>query len=157
LLPRSPSVILLLWIDVTLLRGTNMSLKLYLSIVAAGGILFAGSMVDRSMNYTKVDARITSAKTDCYISARKSKLTDKTTGNIAYMDCGIAPNLAKAYDYSESDVKKRIILKIEYTSPADKSRKQVEHEISSATENYTRGQVIKIYAHSTEPAKWRWL
>ncbi len=122
------------------------------AVIVGGVVAFVGwTMFDQASdlkeNYTRVDATIQTAKVDCFIKKYKKKLVDKTTGQLAYMDCDVAPMAAKHFGYSESDIQKRVTVKYEYESPVDGNYYTGEFTRKSDVESYASGVEIKVYAH----------
>ncbi len=119
-------------------------------IAAAIGV----SEVDKTMNYTQVDALVTKAEVDCFIKSGNESVVKKDTEELAYMDCAIAPFAAAEYGFKDEDISKRTKLAFSYTSPVDGSKQKGTHTQEHA--EYKVGQKIKIYAHKEEPGKNRW-
>ena len=119
------------------------------AVATISGVSFA----DREMNYAETPAVVTAAEVDCYVRARKRELIDKTTNELAYMDCDLAPIAAKMHGFSEADVCKRTKLKFRYVSVADGSKQVGEYEDKGRT--YKVGQKITVYSHKTEPQSVR--
>lgn len=119
------------------------------AVATISGVSFA----DREMNYAETPAVVTAAEVDCYVRARKRELIDKTTNELAYMDCDLAPIAAKMHGFSEADVSKRTKLKFRYVSVADGSKQVGEYEDKGRT--YKVGQKITVYSHKTEPQSVR--
>ena len=133
-----------------------MSLKTYgiIGVIAAGA--YGISEADKSMNYIETSAIVNEVKVDCYVKSSKGKLEVKATGDLAYMDCDIAPLIAEAKGMSKKDVKKRAVVTFRYRSPVDNTRQTGEHTISNYKGNYDPGREFKIFAHKENPEKTRW-
>lgn len=134
----------------------SLQLKVYAGMFAAGGLFMAASAVDLSMNYTKVNARVTKSTTDCYVENSSGKLVERETDQLAYMDCDFAPFAAKMHGYDEGDIHRRSTYEFVYNSPVDGSRQKGEAtDRHAAKGEYARGKVVTVYGHKTEPAKYR--
>ncbi len=133
-----------------------MGLKMYAGLAGVIAVGAAVSQADKSMNHVSTDAVVTKATVDCYIENSQSKLIDKTTNEMAYLDCTLAPYAASMHGYAESDIHKRVHFEFAYTSPADGSRQTGEHTTSSGVERYDeQGEPFTIYAHKSEPSRNR--
>jgi hypothetical protein len=133
-----------------------MRLAMFGALAIGGGIFYTVSMVDRGLHYTQIKAQVTSAAVDCYVKSGRSSVVKKGTKQTAYMDCKMAPFAAKEFGFSASDVKKRAKLKFNYKSPVDGSSQSGEHVVSDADVDYKNGQTVMVYAHTSEPKKYRW-
>jgi hypothetical protein len=133
-----------------------MSLKTYgiIGVIAAGA--YGVSEADKSMNYIETSAIVNEVEVDCYAKNSNTKLEVKATGELAYMDCDIAPLIAEAKGMSKNDVKKRAVVTFRYRSPVDNSRQTGKHTISNYKDNYDPGREFKIFAHKEKPKKTRW-
>jgi hypothetical protein len=131
-----------------------MSAQGYGMLAVIGGIAtYAGvHFSDRAINYAQTDARVAVAKTDCYVKSSSYKIEDKNTGDLLYVSCNVAPELASHFGMQRSDIKKRVAVKYIFKSPVDGSEQSGEFEDSNATSDYSVGSIIKIYAHTTDPA-----
>lgn len=125
------------------------------SLFAVGAVatISGVSFADRAMNYVETPAVVTAAEVDCYVKASKSELIDKTTNELAYMDCDLAPLAAQMHGFKEADIKKRTKLKFKYVSVADGSKQVGTYEDKGRT--YKVGQKIQVYSHKTEPQSVR--
>lgn len=138
-----------------------MSFKIYaLGVVAVGGgAMFAMDRYDLHANYVPAKARIVASEEDCYVKSRgyrsKKSLVDKTTGELAYMDCAIAPYIARAKGFSEDDVKRRVKLSYVYVSPVDGSTQTGTWVSRNASRPLAEGDTLPIRAHKQEPATAR--
>ena len=133
----------------------SLQLKLY-GLVGAGLVgFYTISMTDRGMNYVETEARVIDSKVDCFVKAYKSKLIEKSTGKMAYMDCKLAPIAAEMHGYSKSDIRQRVQFTYEYVSPVDGSRQRDKHTAESNVERYGKGKTFTVYAHKEDPAKSR--
>lgn len=131
-------------------KGKLLALGLIASIVAY-------HQGDKFLNYSLVDASITSVKVDCYIESGNQKLVQKDTGVIAYMDCAKAPIAAIAFNYSDKDVKHRAKVAYQFKSPADGSNQIGEYVDSSAQDGeYSTGKVVQIYANTSNAKVSMW-
>lgn len=133
----------------------NIKLATIGAMMMGGGIIYAGSMADRKMNYVETEATITEAKVDCFVKNGKSKLVERSTDKLAYMACDEAEVAARVHGYPSSAVQERYKLKFSYVSAADGSRQNGSYETEYG--EYKRGQKIKIYSHKTEPKTMRWI
>ncbi|MEM7429440.1 MAG: hypothetical protein AAF441_25465 [Pseudomonadota bacterium] len=122
-------------------------------IAAVVGFTMFDQASDLKKNYTRVDATITNASVECYVETRKRRLKEKSTGNMAYMDCDIAPAAAKHFGFSESDIKRRVTVTYEYESPVDGNYYNGEFTRKSDIESYVDGARIKVFAHKEKPGK----
>jgi hypothetical protein len=120
-------------------------------VLGVAGVVYVVDQVNLSTNYTQVEGRVLTANEDCYIKARKSKLVEKSTNKLVYMPCKEAPIAAKAFDYKESDIHRRVILTYEFKSPVDGASHKGKYTDEDAKEGeYKRGGVVMVYAHKEE-------
>ena len=128
-----------------------------LTIVGGLGVLVVGTMAfqanDLEKNYLKVDATIKEVKIDCYVENARSKIVEKETDDIAYMDCALAPFAAEKYGYRESDIHKRAQVVYQYKSPVDRNFYRGEFTRKDDVEAYAKGATINIFAHKEDPSK----
>jgi hypothetical protein len=135
----------------------GLQMKFYGGVIALGVLLYGYSMANKGMNYVETKAYITAVETDCYIEAGRSKIVEEGTKKTAYMDCKMAPMVAKQHDMDESAVRHRSRLKFSYRSPADGSVQTGEHTLRPAPEGkYTRDGQVMIYAHKEQATKYLW-
>jgi hypothetical protein len=118
------------------------------------GLGVAVDLADRSANYEQTDARLVSVTTDCYVEGGRQKIVEKSSGETAYMDCGLAPLAAEQFGHSKVDIKRRAKLKFIYRSPVD-GTKQTGTFTHMNAPKYSVGQHVTIYAHTTSPEKSR--
>ena len=131
--------------------------KVY-GVMALGALgIYGFSELDKSMNYVETDAYVSSIEIDCFIEDSNSKVVEKSTGNLAYMDCDMAPLVAPMHGHDESDIQYRYQMEYTYKSPVDGSRHTKKHTTTShAEDKYRKDMDLKIYAHKEEPGKSRW-
>ncbi len=134
-----------------------MSFKIYgiLGVLAAGA--YGVSETDKSLNYIETDAKITKLTTECTVQKRKSKLVNKETGDLAYMDCKLAKLVAPIKGYSVSDVRYHHKIEYKYKSPVDNEWHNDKGSKTAYSEGkYKKGQSFKVLAHKTDANKTRW-
>jgi hypothetical protein len=136
-------------------RGALMSLVFKGKMLAFGAVLaaFGVSQADKSINYIKVDATVTSAKVDCYVESGNEYIKSKDTNSLAFMDCEMAPYAAKEFGFEQSDIKKRTEFAFSYTSPVDGKLHKGNNTKKNAA--YKVGEKVDLYAHKEEPEKFR--
>ena len=128
-----------------------------LTLAAGGAGAYGVGELDKSMNYVETDAYVSQIEVDCFIKDGNSKVVEKNSGRLAYMDCKMAPLVAPIHDHDASDIQYRYQLEYTYKSPVDGSRHKKEHTVTSHSQDkYRKDQDIKIFAHKDEPAKSRW-
>lgn len=136
----------------------SLQFKVYGLMALAFGGFVSADMYDRETNYTKVEARIADLEIDCSVEARKSKLTKKDTGELAYMPCEMAPVAAAMHGFASSDIRKRARIEYSYVSPVDGntySRKYTDSNFNEGGQ-VAVGATVEVYAHTSEPKKARW-
>ena len=135
----------------------SIQLKVY-GVMALGiGGMVAFSELDKSMNYVETDAYISRIDVDCFIKDSDSQVVEKSTNELAYMDCDIAPVIAPMHGHDESDIQYRYQLEYSYKAPVDRSRQKDTYTTTSHQEDkYKKNMNIKIFAHKEEPGKSRW-
>jgi len=112
---------------------------------------------DLTANYQPTEAVITATKVDCFIEDRDGKITDKTTGDLAYLDCEIAPLVAVKFDYGNNDVQQRVKAVYSYRFPVD--GKECEGEFTCAgyqkADALPVGKTVPVFANKSKPAESR--
>lgn len=134
----------------------SLNLKVYGLIGVNGAGAYGVSEADKSLNYIETSAIVNEVEIDCYVKSRKSKLEVKSTGELAYMDCKVAPYMAEAKGMSKKDIKKRAIVTYRYRSPVDNTRQTGEHTIKNYRDDYKPGHEFTIFAHKENPKQTRW-
>ncbi|WP_428688412.1 hypothetical protein [Roseibium sp.] len=124
-------------------------------VLAGAGVIGGGAMAyqayDLKMHYTVVDAKIMSVKTECFIKSGKEKIVTKGTSNLAYMDCEIAPLVARQEGMDESAVHERVTVTYDYRSPVDDRMHSGQYSRTGNTKDLIKGRVIRVHAHNTLP------
>lgn len=138
-----------------------MGLKFNAGALGVVGAIGAGTMYSQSndlqSNYQPTDAVITATNVDCFVKNSDGKLTSKVTGDLAYMDCDIAPLIAVKFDYDASDVQQRVKATYRYRSPVDGK----EYEGEFTRDGYERakelpvGKTVPVFASKSKPAESR--
>jgi hypothetical protein len=123
------------------------------AVVGLFAVGFAVSEGDKKLNYIETDAVVTSAKVDCFVKNGKNYVESKSTKQMAYMDCEMAPYAAAEFGFKDTDISKHTKLAFTYKSPVDGSKQTGEKEDDYI--QYKIGQKIKIYAHKSDPKKMR--
>ena len=134
-----------------------MGMKTYgiIGVLAAGA--YGLSETDKSLNYVETTAKITKLSTECTVEKRKSKLVEKDTGDLAYMECDLAKVIAPIKGYSVSDIKYHHTMEYRYLSPADNNwHKDKGTKTSYSEGKFINGQKFQILAHKTKANKTRW-
>ena len=127
----------------------------FLGLIALGTGFYGLSQADLYLNYTETTATVTQVKEDCYIKSSKHKVVKKGTSDLAYMDCGLAPLVAKRYGHTESDIHRRAHVTYEYVSPVDGSIHTGKLMKDSSNHGFERGNEFQIYAHNEKPGASR--
>ena len=136
--------------------GIPLQIKAIGAFAVFGAVIFGFDRHDLSTNYTPANARITKASTDCYVEKRKSKLVDRETGELAYMDCDLAPIAAEMHGYSDHHIKRRTEVRFVYVSPVDGKRHEGEWTDRNAeVDEYRRGGTLPMHAHNEKADKYR--
>ena len=121
------------------------------------GSLIAYHEGDKFLNYSQVDAKITSVRIDCYIEGSREKIVKKATQELAYMDCAKASFAAKAFNHPESDIKRRATVAYEYKSPVDgRNQSGVYIDTYAQEGRYSTGKVVRIYANTSDAKVSMW-
>jgi hypothetical protein len=129
--------------------------KIYLGIIAAIGVSVGVSEADKSMNYIPTEATVTSTEIDCFVENSKSKIVEKDTDELAYMDCAMAPLAAAEFGHHERDIQKRIQFKYTFKSPVDGSLQFGNYTGTGDEVKYKTGTKFEVFAHKTETKKSR--
>lgn len=127
----------------------------FLGIIALGAGAYGLSEADLYLNYTETTATVTQVKEDCYIESSKRKVVKKGTSELAYMDCDIAPLIAKRYGHTESAIHRRAHVTYEYVSPVDGSTRTGKLLKDSNNHGFELGKEFQIYAHNEKPGASR--
>lgn len=137
----------------------SMQIKIIAGVALLGGGFFAADRYDVHTNYTPGEATITDVSTVCRIEKRgrksKSRIVDKETGEVATMDCAIAPDVAREFGYDEDDIRRDVTLKYRYESPVDGEYYRGTHEDRDARRTYEEGDTLPLRMHKEEPGKSR--
>lgn len=119
------------------------------------GVVGAGLMLaqayDLRTNYTLVDAKIMSVETECFIESGKEKIVNKDSETLAYMDCDLAPLVAKQHGFKESAIQRRVTVSYDYRSPVDGQIYSGDFRRTGDVEGVKRGKMIQVHAHKTDP------
>jgi len=130
-------------------------LKLIALAVVVIGVAGVGLMLaqayDLKTNYTLVDAKIMSVVTECSIKAGKEKIVKKDTDELAYMDCSLAPIVAKQHGFKKSAISKRIKVTYDYRSPVDGRVYSGDFMRTGKVDGIREGKMIQVHAHKTDP------
>lgn len=130
-------------------------LKLIALAVVVIGIAGVGLMMaqayDLKTNYMLVDAKIMSVETECFIKSGKEKIVTKDTDELAYMDCDLAPIVAKQHGFKESAIKKRVKVSYDYRSPVDGRVYSGDFMRTGKVDGVRKGKMIQVHAHKTDP------
>jgi hypothetical protein len=133
-----------------------------LRFMAVGGVLVVASglmayqAIDISLHYTKVDARVQSVHTDCYVErSYKNRVVVEGTKELAYFNCTSAKDIAVQYGFDESDIHTRSKVAYSYKSPADGSTQKGSFERSDLDESIKSGRTIEVHAHNKIPSDSR--
>ena len=128
-----------------------------IAMIGGFGVLIGATMVvqadDLKKNYVKVDATIKEVTVDCYVQNGRSKIVEKNSDELAYMDCAMAPLAAERWGYKESDIHKRAKVTYSYLSPVDRNFYRGEFVRKDDVEAYKKGASISIFAHKEEASK----
>ncbi len=121
-------------------------------VIAIAACIMFYQAADIRMNYTLVEARITSVETDCFIKENyKNKLVDEATQKLAYMDCSKAPAAAAKHKFEKRDIRKRAQIAYRYTSPVDANKYTGHFERNDDVEDLVVGKTVFVHAHNGEP------
>jgi hypothetical protein len=112
--------------------------------------------VDTAVNYTKTDAVVTAVEIDCSIQAYKREVVERGSSSRAYMPCDLAPDVAKEFGYSASDIKKRHKVSYRYVSPVDKQAHTGEYNHESNSDVFRVGEIYGIQAHKKKADTSQW-
>jgi hypothetical protein len=137
-----------------LAQGIGTRMKIIGAVFGVFGLVVAADYADRSANYEQTDARLVSVKFDCYVEGGRKKVVEKSSGEMAYMDCGLAPFAAEQFGHSKDDIKRRATLRYVYRSPVDGTQQSGLFTHMNAPK-YSVGQRVTIYAHTSTPDKSR--
>jgi len=122
-----------------------------LVIGVAGAGLMLAQAYDLKTNYTLVDAKIMTVETDCFIESGKEKIVTKDSEKLAYMDCDLAPLVAKQHGFRESAIQKRVKVTYDYRSPVDGRMYSGDFMRTGNVDGVERGKMIQVHAHKTDP------
>lgn len=137
-----------------LTQGMGTRMKIIGVVFGVFGLGVAVDLADRSANYEQTDARLVSVKVDCYVEGGRKQVVEKSSGDMAYMDCNVAPYAAKQFGHTKGDIKRRAILRYVYRSPVDGTKQSGVFTHMNAPK-YSLGQHVTIYAHTSAPEKSR--
>ncbi len=135
----------------------SLQLKVYGAMALGIGGMVAFSELDKGMNYVETNAYVSELAVDCFIKNSDSQVVNKTTNEMAYMDCALAPLIAPQYGHDNSDIQYRYQLEYTYKSPVDGTKHSKRHTTTDYQEGkFKRNMDISIFAHKNEPNKSRW-
>jgi hypothetical protein len=128
----------------------------FFGFVAIGGGM-AADQVDLAVNYTRVNATVTSSVVDCFVKEGKKAVLSARDNSLAYMHCDDAPFVAAKYGLHPSAVRHRVSFTYSYTSPVDgKSYVGESHAEQTGSADFKTGGAIPVYAHTKIPATSRY-
>ena len=134
-------------------------LKIYGAVI--GGVAFAGGALlynqsgELRANYTLVNAKITKVMLECYIERHEKKVVQKESSELAYMDCTVAPLVARQHGFENTDIKRRASVTYRYRSPVDDELYTGMYVRMGTVETLVPGKIIRIHAHKVQPDKTR--
>ena len=134
-------------------------LKIYGAVI--GGVAFAGGALVYNQstelrgNYTLVDAKITDVKLECFIERHERKVIRKESPELAYMDCTVAPLVARQHGFDDTDIKRRATVTYRYRSPVDDDLYSGPYAVSGVVETLVPGKTIRVHAHRVQPGQSR--
>ena len=129
--------------------------------IGVAAMIGAGVMATQSNDlmskYKPTPAVIVSTEVDCFIKDGNSKIESKTTGEIAYMDCKAAPQIAVRFNYDARDIQQRVTAVYRYRSHVDGK----EYEGKFTREGYGKakklpvGATVPVFASNEKPDESR--
>ncbi|WP_269582375.1 hypothetical protein [Roseibium sp. Sym1] len=123
-------------------------------LIAGAGYLMAQAY-QLKKNYTLVKAEIMSVVTECFIEAGRERVVRNGTDELAYMDCRLAPLVAKQRGFRAGSVQKRNKVTYVYRSPADGRFYSGEYTRAGDLVGIEKGRKIQVHAHKTDPMETR--
>ena len=124
-------------------------------LVVGGGVVYGVSELDKGMNYVETTGVVTSAKVDCFIKSKKFKITKDGSRDLLYMDCKIAPRMAKRHRMRRSDIHGRAKIEYKFNSPVDGKTHIGKFTTKREIAKYKHGAKFTVYAHKTKADKSR--
>lgn len=134
-------------------------LKIYGAVI--GGVAFAGGALvynqsaEQRGNYRLVDAKITNVRIECFIERDERKVVQKESPELAYMNCTVAPLVARQHGFDDTDIKRRAIVSYRYRSPVDDDLYSGTYAVTGVVETLVPGKTIRVDAHKVQPDKSR--
>lgn len=127
--------------------------KMLAVMLVGGGVVYGVSELDKSMNYVETTGVVTSAKVECFIKTGKRSVVVKNSDELAYMNCTIAPMVAKRFGHEKSAIKKRAKIEYKFNSPVDGKSYTGNFIEKYNVAKYKHGAKFKVFAHKSSAEK----